>query len=80
MWNFEPVALKVISQRKRDEEYFKQEVLALHKITSRYVVRLIGICVSPYTIVLEYMEGGSLKDYISSDEYKHRSIAGLLCK
>lgn len=51
----------------------------MHKTNSRYVVRLIGVCVppDPYAIVLEYMEGGNLGKYIYTAEYSSRTIEGI---
>lgn len=78
-WNFEPVAIKEISRCNKEKDYFEKEVSALSKINSRYVVRLIGICNPyPYTIVLEYMEGGALSDYIKTESYKKLTIAGII--
>lgn len=80
-WCFEQVAIKELRGGKDEEALFKQEVLGLNKNNSSHIVRLVGVCVppDPYAIILEYMAGGSLSDFIKSDKYKTRTtIAGIV--
>ena len=78
MWCFEQVAIKELRDPK-DVVLFKNEVLGLFKSNSTHIVRLIGICVppDPYALVLEYMAGGSLSDYLLSGKYRKRTVAGM---
>lgn len=79
MWCFEAVAVKELLGVKNESTLFQNEVLALHQNHSTHVVRLLGICVppSPYALVLEYMGGGALSDYIKTGKYDKRSVTGL---
>jgi len=75
-WNFELVALKELKDLRFKKEYFEQEVIALHKANSQHIVRMLGICVppDPYAIVLEFMGGGSLNEYIKTPQYQEQNI------
>ncbi len=54
-----------------DEKLLKQfqgEANAMAKLHSRHTLRIVGICLEPYRcLVLEYMEGGSLRNYLEKN-------------
>ena len=49
---------------------FVEEAQIMSKIpnNNNHVIKLIGICVQPFCIVSEYIDGGNLKQYLSSKE------------
>uniref|UniRef100_A0A6B2KYU1 Protein kinase domain-containing protein n=1 Tax=Arcella intermedia TaxID=1963864 RepID=A0A6B2KYU1_9EUKA len=73
-WNGEVVAIKDLSYRSEQEvEMWKKEVQLLLKLQhANYLVKIKGYCVSTnyLTIVMEFMDGGSLFDIIHSKTKK----------
>ena len=49
---------------------FVEEAQIMSKIpnNNNHVIKLIGICAQPFCIVSEYIDGGNLKQYLSSKE------------
>lgn len=58
------------------------EATFMHAVASPYIVQLLGVCVlpedQPSLIVLEFMEKGTLKNYLSSEEGKKLKYVQLL--
>ncbi len=67
----EDVAVKQLNMSQLDEkgkDQFEQEATHMAKLHSRYTLRIVGICLEPYRcLVLEFMEGGSLHDYLEKN-------------
>jgi tRNA A-37 threonylcarbamoyl transferase component Bud32/ankyrin repeat protein len=68
-----PVAIKQLLNQSLSEDEVKQfekEAIALSKTHSEYLVRIPGICLESdsYALILEYMTGGSLKQFLQNPE------------
>ncbi|XP_071717562.1 U-box domain-containing protein 34-like isoform X2 [Rutidosis leptorrhynchoides] len=67
-----PVAIKVLwsdtSEKKRE---FLKEVEVLSQISHPHMVQLIGACPERGCLIYEYMENGSLEDFISQKNKKY---------
>lgn len=67
------VAIKVLNPERLSkdlEQEFSQEIMILRKVKHENVVRFIGACTKPphLCIVTEFLSGGSLYDYLHSQE------------
>lgn len=72
-WHYEEVAVKQSHLKEMSEDTlneFKQEALMMARLRSNYIVTLKGICHSPtsYSLVMEYMCGGSLTQVLRGPE------------
>jgi len=71
-WNGEIVAIKDVSYRSEKEvELWKREVTLLSYLqNANYLVRIKGYSVTPryLTIIMEFMDGGSLYDIVHKDQ------------
>ena len=68
-WGYEDVAVKQLHLQKMSENAlteFKQEAAIMSGLRSNYIVQLRGICLTPYALVMEYMQGGSLFNLLHS--------------
>ena len=56
-----------------EEKEFREEALLLSKLNSEYVIRPIGICLEtrPIMLGLEYINGGSVDDYLIKPEVRN---------
>ncbi len=67
----EDVAVKQLNMGSNNSQVltqFQSEAAHMAKLHSRYTLRIVGICLEPYRcLVLEYMEGGSLYDYLQKN-------------
>eukprot|EP00026_Physarum_polycephalum_P002900 Phypoly_transcript_02909.p1 GENE.Phypoly_transcript_02909~~Phypoly_transcript_02909.p1 ORF type:complete len:738 (+),score=92.94 Phypoly_transcript_02909:54-2267(+) len=74
-WEYEKVAVKIIMD-DNDIDNFKNEALSIGKNNSAHIVRMVGVCLDPHAIVLEFMPGGSLLDLLN-DEVQYKQISLL---
>ncbi|KAM7275786.1 hypothetical protein ACFE04_017652 [Oxalis oulophora] len=59
-----PVAVKVLHESRDGKVEFLREVEVLSQLRHPHIISLIGACPETRTLVYEYMENGSLEDYI----------------
>ena len=58
-----------------------REVRILHQLTEcPYVIRLLGLCLAPYAIVMEYVENGDLEDMLVLNQNQHKEIKNWSCR
>eukprot|EP00727_Mastigamoeba_balamuthi_P013572 m51a1_g8838 putative pas domain-containing protein tyrosine kinase (1226) ;mRNA; r:424224-428540 len=81
-WHGTPVAVRVIDKKatpKEDQRLIKEEVLLLHKHHHPNLLMLMGYCETKTDIlvVTEYMEGGTLADYIRKEK-RYASVYALV--
>eukprot|EP00211_Chloroparvula_japonica_P000971 CAMPEP_0119120692 /NCGR_PEP_ID=MMETSP1310-20130426/1628_1 /TAXON_ID=464262 /ORGANISM="Genus nov. species nov., Strain RCC2339" /LENGTH=977 /DNA_ID=CAMNT_0007110187 /DNA_START=155 /DNA_END=3088 /DNA_ORIENTATION=+ len=70
-WNGTTVALKVLLEQQMGSaivDEFISESSLMARLQHANIVRLYGITVDPYTMVLEYMAMGSLQDLLYSEK------------
>eukprot|EP00727_Mastigamoeba_balamuthi_P013611 m51a1_g8873 putative serine threonine protein kinase (1704) ;mRNA; r:610235-618112 len=72
-WHGTTVAVRVIDKEatpKEDQRLIKEEVLLLHKHHHPNLLMLMGYCEtrSDILVVTEYMEGGTLADYLAKEK------------
>lgn len=76
-WNNSLVAVKQIKLvnivNKNDNIFadFRREVQLMSGLKNENLVVLKAICMEPFCMVLEYMEKGSLYDYVRSDDWNN---------
>jgi serine/threonine protein kinase len=67
------VAVKRINESaaESDVKEFEAEIDRLHHMRShRNIIGFIGTCPQPLCILLEYINNGSLRDYLKNDQHK----------
>ncbi|CAA6672950.1 unnamed protein product [Spirodela intermedia] len=71
--NFEEVAVKMISKSSQGEKEFHAEVQILLRVHHKNLVYLLGYCDdrNNLALVYEYMQKGSLADFLSGLDYLH---------
>jgi chemotaxis protein histidine kinase CheA len=65
----EEVAIKKLHMQQMSENAlieFKEEAAIMACLRSDYIVTLKGVCLTPYTLVMAYMQGGSLFNVLHS--------------
>jgi len=82
IWNNEVIALKELILEQPDEEYgfddgmspldvfteFRREVYLMSCMVHQNIVQLKGLCISPFCMLLEFCDKGSLYDYIHDEK------------
>eukprot|EP00727_Mastigamoeba_balamuthi_P013598 m51a1_g8861 hypothetical protein (2311) ;mRNA; r:557910-567410 len=81
-WHGTTVAVRVIDKKatpKEDQRLIKEEVLLLHKLHHPNLLMLMGYCETgnDILVVTEYMEGGTLADYIRKEK-RYASVYSLV--
>ncbi|XP_058213622.1 U-box domain-containing protein 34-like isoform X2 [Rhododendron vialii] len=67
-----PVAVKVLhSHASEKKEEFLTEIEALCQLRHPHIVLLLGACPEIGCLVFEYMENGSLEDFVSDQSSRH---------
>ncbi|XP_043972553.1 protein-tyrosine kinase 6b [Gambusia affinis] len=74
------VAIKVLKNDSVDNTEFHREVEILKRLHHRHLISLFAICTesSPYYIITELMEKGSLLQFLRGDEGQNQDAASLI--
>ncbi|KAM4736750.1 protein-tyrosine kinase 6-like [Anableps anableps] len=74
------VAIKILRNSSLDNKEFQREVEILKRLHHRHLISLFAICTesTPFYIITELMEKGSLLSFLRGPEGKHQDIVSLM--
>lgn len=80
IWRGTDIAIKVLQEKDLNISEFYTEIMILSKLHHPNILQLLGISFSemPYSIIMEYMENGSLADHIKEKKFNYNNRLEVL--